>query len=144
MAFIAHVHGLGNEGFDIDTVREGFEGFVESGVEIRLHPLELGIYFRSHTAEAQYLAETFVHGAVGFVAKGFVFNDENGHVRGNHTGHGANGVIVVAGGKFDLARSGQFLSFLLVLGHAFVNKRAHHGAFGGAAHTVPGDGRTGV
>ncbi len=99
---VPHLDRLGDQVLEIDGAVD-FQGFLEDGIKGLFHPLEMLNHFGAIGAKAEDLAQAFVLGTVGKVALGLVFDDENRHGGRDDTGHGAHGIVVVAGIKLDLA-----------------------------------------
>ena len=142
MELVALGDGARDEHVEVDAAIGELERLGEHGAELVGHPVQAVDDLLAVRAEAQHLACTLVKIAVGTVAVGRVFHDPHGHGWAGDASHGTNGVVMVAGGKTDLAFFNHDAGFLRSLCPAFIDDGTDHAPLLCAAHAFPINRRT--
>jgi len=143
VAFVAHLQYLGDYRLHVDGTAQG-DGCGKNGRKLVAHPGEAVEYLGGVGAVTQYLAQSFVEGAERAVAECLILYDPYGHARRHYAGHGADGVVVMAGLEAYPARGGEVFRFRRTRREPFVHEAAQDRPPERAAHVLPCDGRAGV
>ena len=132
MELVAHCNRLCDQRVECQTVVHGAERSAEYRTQNVSHPAQTVDNFLGVRAEAEYLADALVHGAVCTVSVGLVLDDKDSHVRGGDAAHRADCVDVVARNELDLA----VLEHLSCVSLVVCPLLEQNSAYAGALHRV--------